>query len=69
MMDDPWPAVQLVPAASCMTTDHTPLAHCWYESPRQFQVPSVEQAEPGVSVVPLEVDEVVDDDEALVIVA
>lgn len=47
------PAEQVVPAASCWTTDHVPLAHCWKEvPPMQFHSPSVVQAEPAVIAVP-----------------
>jgi hypothetical protein len=47
------PAVQVVPAASCWTTDHVPLAHCWNEVPPiQFHCPSVVQAEPAVIAEP-----------------
>lgn len=47
------PAVQEVPAASCMTTDQVPLAHCWYEvPPMQFHSPSVVQAVPAAMAEP-----------------
>jgi len=47
------PAVQLVPAASCCTTDQVPLAHCWKEVPPiQFHIPSVVQAVPAAMAEP-----------------
>jgi hypothetical protein len=45
--------VQLVPAASGITTDQVPLPHCWYEfPPTQLNIPSEVQAVPAVIAVP-----------------
>jgi hypothetical protein len=45
--------VQLVPAASGITTDQVPLAHCWYEvPPTQLNIPSDVHAVPAVTAVP-----------------
>lgn len=48
-MDADCPAVQVVPAATCMIADQAPLAHCWKEvPPMQFHSPSVVQGLPAV---------------------
>ena len=47
------PAVQLVPAASAICTDQTPLAQRWNDvPPMQFHWPSVEHAVPAAKAVP-----------------
>jgi len=49
LMDADCPAVQVVPAATCMIADQVPLAHCWNEvPPMQFHSPSVVQGLPAV---------------------
>ena len=45
--------MQVVPAATCWTTDQAPLAHCWKDvPPMQFHMPSVVQAVPAAIAVP-----------------